>query len=288
LIAEISPSLPAVLADATQIQQVLLNLVSNAAAAIGPKAGRVVVGLSEVLIDAELTERHPNFLPVKAVRLSVRDNGPGIEPTILDRIFEPFFTTKGPGQGTGLGLSVVHGIVRSHEGIIEVHSESSEGTEFEIYLPACTSPVQANSSNSFPEEAAPLVVPTKLKGTILLVDDEGSLLQVTTKILQHHGFEVIPASSPSEALELFQHSAHLIELIITDYAMPGCNGVDFARQIHGLRRSMPIILCSGHGVGIHRERALELGFREFLTKPISMDKLISVVSRLLSNTVKAD
>ena len=281
LVVSIPKNLPIVLADATQIQQVLLNLVSNAAAAIGPKSGRIEVELSEVQTGSELVERHPDFTPGPAVRLSVRDTGPGIEPAVLERIFEPFFTTKGPGQGTGLGLSVVHGIIRSHEGIIDVHSEPGQGTEFEIYLPASGLPLP--SEPSVPHETEALSIPSlhKSSGTILLVDDESALLRVTAKILQLHGYEVLPASSPSEALELFQHSAHVVDLILTDFAMPGCNGVEFGRQILGLRPTIPIVLCSGHGAGMNRERALEIGFSDFLTKPIGMHRLLSVVGHLL-------
>ncbi len=252
-----------VLADPTQIHQVLMNLCTNAAHAMRASGGRlriVIDGASpppEVL--AELTD---GPRPEGFVRLSVSDTGHGIEPSCLNRIFDPFFTTKAPGEGTGLGLSVVYGIVKSLGGAIRVDSTPGRGSTFDIYLPVVVAP-RTNPAG---------VAEAIRRGTerVLFVDDEDHLVDVMGQVLSALGYRVTTVRQGLRALQMFRDNPGDFDLVITDMTMPDMTGADLAREILRLRPDMPVILCTGYSELISEEEALQMGIRRFLMKPLFM------------------
>jgi signal transduction histidine kinase/CheY-like chemotaxis protein len=263
---------PMVMADPTQIHQIITNLCTNAAHAT-EGSGVVEVDLSSVTIDS--SPDYPDLKPGTYVRLSVRDNGHGMDAATLQRIFNPYFTTKEQGKGTGLGLSVVHGIVRRHEGAITVRSEPGKGTEFHIYLPRITGePVDRE------QDTSPLPRGTE---TILFVDDEEQLAELGQATLESLGYKVAAAGNGIEALEIFKKNPDRFHLVITDFTMPKMTGVDLATEVIGLRPCIPVILCTGYSEKITGMRAEELGIREFLMKPVDRRDMANAVRRVLDS-----
>ncbi|MBU1247265.1 MAG: response regulator, partial [Proteobacteria bacterium] len=210
------------------------------------------------------------------VRLSVTDTGPGMEPEVMERIFDPFFTTKRTGEGTGLGLSVVHGIVKNHGGIIEVVSEPGQGTTFHVYLPRVDSELALE-----PLEESVLLPG---QGRVLFVDDELPLAEIGREMLQGFGFEVVVRTSSIEALEAFRFRPGDFDLVVTDHFMPNMNGLDLAREMLDIRPGMPIILCTGFSDALSYKRIRSLGISSMIKKPILKSKLIAAVGRLLEPT----
>jgi PAS domain S-box-containing protein len=268
--------IPPVSADPTLIQQIVLNLATNAAQALGSQSGLLAIELSAFSVSPEFAAAHPGLRPGLHTRLTCHDNGPGIEPDILDRVFEPFFTTKEPGQGTGLGLSVVHGIVRAHDGVITVQSRPGSGTCFDVYLPAAA-PEQPDAS-----EPAVNGVLTPGQERILFVDDEPVLLKASEKLLRQAGYHVTACADPQAAAELFRRSPQDFDLVVTDYSMPKQNGVDLARELFKVRPGIPIIICTGFGAGLTREKGRQLGFAEVLLKPVDFDEFTRALRSALS------
>lgn len=274
--------LPDVLVDPTMIQQVLINLVTNAAQAIGDRPGLVEIHVREHTEDPAPELRHPRAHGHPQVLIQVRDNGCGMDSDLLGRIFEPFFTTKGPGQGTGLGLSVVHGIISAHGGVIRVESSPGKGTTFAILLPAAT-----GSRTATPEPARPSAPLPGGHERILLVDDERSLLAVSEKVLRRVGYQVTACNDSSSALVLFRNTPDDFDLVITDYSMPGQSGTDLAREMFALRPRLPVIVCTGYTTGLTADQALQMGFSEFLHKPLVLDQLCAAIRRVLDNQAPA-
>lgn len=264
-----------VLADPTQIHQVLMNLCTNAAHAMREKGGLLEVTLEEIELRQEATEPHPGLKPGPYVKLSVRDTGHGIPPGILERIFDPFFTTKEKGAGTGLGLAVVHGIVKSLDGAIEVESVMEQGTTFEVLLPtiAGSAPLETEDSPSLP------------RGTeqILVVDDEPLLAQALKQMLERLGYAVECRSNGIEALEAFRHRRETkrFELVVTDLTMPYMTGVELAEELMKLEPDIPILLCTGFSEKMDALMAKSFGIRGFLMKPIPQKELASMVREVL-------
>ncbi|WP_250645564.1 hybrid sensor histidine kinase/response regulator [Salidesulfovibrio onnuriiensis] len=262
-----------IMADATQVHQVLMNLCTNAAHAMREHGGRMAVEIA----DADDSDRAciPEELgrPEWFVRLTVRDTGHGIEPDLLDRIFDPFFTTKGLGEGTGMGLSMVHGIATRHEGHVHVESEPGNGAVFHVYLPRTPSLVK-------PEMASPPPL-VFTRGRILFVDDEKPLVDVGREMLEGFGFEVVTRTSSIEALEAFRHRADDFDLVITDQAMPNMTGMELSREILKIRADQPIILCTGFSEAVSYERIREAGIGDFIMKPILKHELMQSMGRLL-------
>ncbi len=261
--------LPVIHADPTLIQQVIMNLVTNASQAIGNRPGQV-----------DVTVRERPGLGADAppqVMIEIRDNGCGMEPAIVERIFEPFFTTKGPGQGTGLGLSVAHGIISAHGGAIRVESSPGKGSAFTILLPANRK--TGDTARDQPRQ------PGLLRGTerILLVDDEGALLAVSEKILTRAGYRVTACTDATAALELFRRSPSDFDLVITDYSMPKHSGADLAREIFALRPRLPVIVCSGYTTSLTPDQSVAAGFCDYLHKPVAPDQFCLAVRRALDN-----
>lgn len=264
-----------IMADATQIHQILLNLCTNASHAMLDAGGhlRVEVADSSAYDSAILPEDLGR--PEWFVRLSVRDTGHGIEPDLQDRIFDPFFTTKGLGEGTGMGLSMVHGIVVNHGGHVHVESEPKQGTAFHVFLPKTPNLVKPDM------KSAPQLVFTK--GRILFVDDEKALVDVGREMLESCGFDVITRTSSIEALEAFRHRSNDFDLVITDQAMPNMTGMELSREILRLRRGQPIILCTGFSEAVSYDRIREAGIGDFIMKPILKHELMESIGKLLGS-----
>ncbi|MBW2018772.1 MAG: PAS domain S-box protein [Deltaproteobacteria bacterium] len=262
-----------VLADPTQIHQVLMNLCTNAAHAMREKGGVLQIRLADVELDPEDAARHPDMNPGPYLRLTVSDTGHGINRAVIERIFDPYFTTKGPGEGTGLGLAVVHGIVKSHGGAITVHSEPGEGTAFQVFLPGIESRVT-------PEIEAYAPLPTGNE-CVLFVDDEKVLVRIAKEMLERLGYEVIPRTSSIEALESFRERPDHFDLVITDQTMPNMTGTELAKELMRIRPDIPIILCTGFSEVITPEKAMAMGIREFIMKPLMTRDLAESVRRVL-------
>jgi PAS domain S-box-containing protein len=272
--SSIAPGLPTVVADGTQIQQVLLNLGTNAWHALQGGSGRIRIELEPVEVDAVLARKSPDLQPGPYVRLRVRDTGIGMDAAILERIFEPFFTTKAPGQGTGLGLSVVHGIVQSHRGAITVESSPDQGTVFEIYLPA--------SGGTRAPGPSPESRPKRGSGErLLLVDDEVPLLRITTKVLERLGYQVTACVGSSPGLERFLAEPDAFALMLCDLNMPEKSGLELAQECLGVRPSLPVLLTSGVLSEEVRQSALAAGIRGVVKKPASIEELSSAIRRCL-------
>jgi two-component system, cell cycle sensor histidine kinase and response regulator CckA len=260
--------------DATQVHQVLMNLSVNARDAM-PEGGRLSIVAENCLIDANSARIHPDARRGPYVVLSVEDTGTGIAPETLDKIFDPFFTTKETGKGTGLGLSTVIGIVRSHQGFITIYSELGRGTQFKVFLPAQTSPSAGGISNRTSR------LPTGNGETILLVDDEVSILQIGKTILESHGYQILAAVNGSEAVDLYRRHGEKIRLVLTDMAMPVMDGRALVADLRALGASVPVIVMSGF---LPREQA-DQDLREvrgFLSKPYTAETLLTMVHGVLS------
>lgn len=274
LVFEIAPDIPHVLADATQVYQVVANLCTNAWHALEGRPGRVDVRLDAVALDGTAAARIEGLEPGRFVRLTVRDNGKGMDAATLRQIFEPFFTTKAPGTGTGLGLPVVHGIVRAHDGGLVVSSEPGRGTTFEVYFPA----VEGTAAPTVP------VVPEPARGAgqhVLYVDDEEALVFLVTRLLKRVGYRVSAYARSAEALETFRADPQSFDLVVTDLNMPGASGLEVAAEILAIRGDVPVVLCSGHVNDELRNRAAAAGIREVLYKPHSVEDFGTAIGRLL-------
>ncbi len=261
------------LADPTQIHQVLMNLCTNAAHAMDNE-GILEVSLSPVdLNDGDLTDQSiPDLRPGPHLKLSVSDTGAGMDARTMERIFDPYFTTKEVGKGSGLGLAVVNGIVKRHEGAITVRSAPGKGTTFSIYIP------RLETTTAVPVET----LHKTLIGTesILLLDDEKTVVKMGTAILERLGYKVTTETDSLRALEIFSARPDEFDLIITDYTMPNLTGMDLAKEVRRIRRNMPILLCTGFSEKISHDSVKELGM-ELLMKPYGMRQIAEVVRKIL-------
>jgi len=262
------------MADPTQIHQVLMNLCTNAYHAMHEKGGVLGVTLTEVDIDSgDLTsDLDPN--PGPYLKLVVSDTGHGMERLVMERIFDPYFTTKGPAEGIGMGLAVVHGIVRSHGGYITVYSEPGKGTAFHVYLPRIES--GAILSETVSTELTP-----KGKEHILIVDDEEQIVHMVRLLLESIGYHVTARTSSVEALEAFHTQPERFDLVITDQTMPNMTGTELAQKLMGIRSDIPIILFTGFSEVITEEKAKSIGIREYVMKPIVKIEIARTIRRVL-------
>jgi len=281
--ADFAPDLPAVNADSTQIHQIIVNLATNAAHAIGDRPGHIDVRLDAVSVSSEQAASISDLQEGPYVRLFVSDDGCGMDAATRKQMFDPFFTTKPPGQGTGLGLSVVHGIVSSYNGAIKAFSEPGEGTAFHLYFPAVEQVVE--------ESQAPRQE-TQLAGSgrrILYVDDEEALVFLATRKLEHMGYKVSGFTDAENALREFRLRPDDFDLVVTDVSMPGMSGLELARELIAVRANIPIIVTSGYVRPEDEAKAEEIGIREFLLKPVTIDALtrtLGIVCRELVSTVQ--
>lgn len=266
----------AVFADPTQMHQVLMNLCTNAAHSMREKGGVLEVGLRDKVLKEEDIRPSDGLHPGRFVELTVTDTGHGIDPGIIDLIFDPFFTTKELGEGTGLGLSVVHGIVKNHEGTIKVESEVGKGTTFRVYLPAREAGDERKSEEF--DGALP-----RGKERILVVDDEPLLADMVRMLLARLGYDAVARTSGADALETFRHQPEgkSFDLVITDMTMPHLTGKDIARELSTLGAEVPVILMTGFSEKMDAEKAQLLGMRGFLMKPVGLKDLAEQVRRVL-------
>jgi PAS domain S-box-containing protein len=261
-----------VLADPGQIQQVLMNLCTNAADAMRDRGGTLEVNLVSRSISSQDAVNYGSLPPGAYLELSVKDDGEGIHPDIIDRVFDPFFTTKN--NGTGMGLSVVHGIIKNHGGEIAVESDWGRGSIFRVYLPSLEAdprPLDQVLNAELP----------KGRERILFIDDEEILVKLGQVMLSKLGYEVEGECSSFTALEKFKADPERYDLVITDMTMPGMTGVELARELLSIREDLPMILCTGFHDSISPVKAKQLGFREFVLKPILMQQIAGIIRRIL-------
>ncbi len=290
----------AVLADPTRVHQVLMNLCTNAGHAMRETGGTLEVGLGNAVLsssrqaqfrvsNAELHEddghsagRTPHLaigyselIPGEYVKLTVSDSGHGMTPDVLERIFDPFFSTKEPGDGTGMGLSVVHGIVKSHRGTVAVYSEPGKGSTFDVYLP-----VAEHLRDVWERESRQGGIPGGYE-RVLFIDDEPFLVDTGKQILSRLGYEVITRTSGIEALELFRTKPDTFDMVITDQTMPQMTGVELVRELMKIRPQIPVILCTGFSEVITEDKANALGIQESLMKPVVAREIAETVRNVL-------
>ncbi|MGB5986831.1 MAG: ATP-binding protein [Desulfobacterales bacterium] len=267
-----------ILGDHTQIHQVLMNLCANAAHAMQAEGGRLSITLEKIQIDAPRRLGHQEIEPGEWVRLVVGDSGEGISPEVMDRIFDPFFTTKEQGEGTGMGLSVVLGIVTGCGGAIGVESTPGEGSRFEVLFPPALP--------AFEE-----MIPAKpqIRGgseRILVVDDEVALVEMVSDMLARYGYQVEGRTSSLEALELFRSDPQRFDLVITDLTMPNLTGDRLARELTAIR-AVPVILCTGFSVSITPQKARQNGISAVIEKPLPPRQLAEQIRDILDDSAES-
>ena len=269
----------AVMTDPTQIHQLVMNLCTNAAHAMQKTGGVLTINLidDDVVTPLDL-EQHPELSCGNYVKLSVSDTGHGIPSKLIDRIFDPFFSTKEKGEGTGMGLSVVHGIVKQHNGTIQVNSQSDKGTTFEIFLPSL---IGAPKESTDPQGE---VLPVGTEA-ILYIDDEKMIVDIGQSMLESLGYHVVTRTAVREALALIRERPFEFDLVISDFTMPKMTGLHLAQKIFEIRPEMPIIICTGFSEEITEETAANLGIAGFIYKPILMRDMAEKVRNVLDQKV---
>ncbi len=274
----IAPDLGWVLADRTRMHHIIRNLWSNATQAMRNMGGVLDISAQPFDVTHLFASQHPPLEPGSHIQLTVRDTGAGIDPDILPRIFDPFFTTKDVGQGTGMGLAIVHGIIMSHQGAITIESTPGEGSAFTIYLPQVTPPECTTRSGN----------PSVSSGThhqmscVLFVDDEKMLAQAAQKMLQRLGYEADIVTNPQDALARFQAAPERYTLVITDQTMPKMTGIQLARQLRKIRADISIILCTGYSPTLNPTTIQEFGLNGFLMKPFGTCELETTIRQALA------
>ncbi|MBF0530658.1 MAG: response regulator, partial [Deltaproteobacteria bacterium] len=264
-----------VIADPTKIYQVLMNLCTNAAHAMRKEGGVLEVRLETISIRESEIENYLDLRPGFYHRLTVSDTGDGIDKQILERIFEPFFSTKGD-EGTGLGLSVVYGIVKSYNGSIKVSSEINKGSSFQVLLPIS----EKKSSRMIDFSAISLPLGSE---KILFLDDEEAISVMGGDMLKRLGYQVTNLTSSFEALKLFTDDPYQFDLVITDQTMPIITGAELAKEMMRIRPDIPIILCTGFSQQVSSEVAGALGIKRFCMKPLILQELAQTIREILDN-----
>ncbi|MDQ1350245.1 MAG: hypothetical protein QG657_546 [Acidobacteriota bacterium] len=267
--SRIADGLNPIMADPTRLHQLIMNLCTNAGHAMRENGGLLEIILDEMALDADAV-KGKELEPGWYQRLSVSDTGHGMDGETKRRIFDPYFTTKKEGEGTGMGLSVVHGIIKSHKGEITVYSEPGKGTTFHVLLPVTT------ETGEVPGVEAPGPIPRGSE-RILLVDDEWALVELGKQMLERIGYNVVVKSSSIDAFETFRSNPAAFDLIITDQTMPVMTGVQLARQIKNIRPDIPIILCTGFSESVDEETFRSRGIDAFVMKPIAMREIAAVI-----------
>jgi CheY-like chemotaxis protein len=252
-----------------------MNLCANAAHAMQENGGVLEVRLFQVILNADFANKYPDMKQGQYVKMSFKDTGHGIPPEVRDSIFNPYFTTKEKGEGTGLGLAVVHGIVKNFEGEITVDSEPGKGSIFDVYLPVIEDEEQ--------ESIKPIEPLHTGHENVLVVDDEPGIVEMGGRMLESLGYQVTTRTSSIEALELFKHEPGRFELIITDMTMPNMTGDRFSQEVMKIRPDIPIILCTGYSHQISEEKAKKIGIKAFVMKPLVKRELSSIVRQVLES-----
>jgi signal transduction histidine kinase/CheY-like chemotaxis protein len=276
IVHDLDETCGAIIGDATQIHQVVMNLCTNAYQSMQESGGRLEIRLKEVDISYADTIERVGLKPGRHAELTVRDEGQGMDPAVMDRIFEPYYTTKAPGKGTGLGLSVIHGIVKNHGGDITVTSTPGSGSTFSVYLPIIDE-IQIETKTVASGKVA--------EGSehILLVDDEEQIIAMERQILERLGYQVTSSTDSNKALEVFAQHPDDFDLVITDMTMPRLTGDRLAQKLIDIKPSIPVILCTGFNESITEERALSMGIQKFVMKPVVKNDLASTIRSVLDN-----
>ncbi|MEN8143302.1 MAG: ATP-binding protein, partial [Thermodesulfobacteriota bacterium] len=269
---EIDPDCGKILADPTNLHQIMVNLCTNALHAIENEKGEILIKLARQLLTAEEIGGQISVQPGAFVVLTVSDTGCGMDEATVKRIFEPYFTTKGHGRGTGMGLSVVHGIMQSYGGMIKVASEPGKGTSFNLYFPANEDNIVITEGPAGATESLP-----RGDERIMVVDDEEAILKMLQIFLGSLDYQVITKVSGIEALETFQENPESFDLILTDQTMPIMTGLDLSKEMMEIRPDIPIILCSGYSSVVTEEVAKEIGIKRFAKKPVDVKALAVMV-----------
>ena len=265
--ASFSPETPSAHVDGSQIHQVIMNLVTNAAHAIGANSGAIKISTDAADVGADFA-RSLGLTPGRHAHIVISDTGCGMSKATLARIFDPFFTTKPAGQGTGLGLSVVHGIVKAHRGAISVYSEPGKGSVFHVYLPADA------SGDAQPKTTVARPVAARGSGQrVLYIDDDTAIVFLTARILERLGYKVTGCDNPLQGVDMFREAPNSFDVVVTDLSMPQMSGFDVARALQAIRLDIPILMTSGYVRGEDRERASAAGIRDVILKPDTVDEL---------------
>ena len=271
---QVAPNLPMALADAAQVRQVLVNLITNAVQAMQDRPGHITITAEPAAADAAKATGAPGGSPGGYVRIAVRDTGHGMDAATMARMYEPFYSTRTTGQGAGLGLSVAHGILTAHNGYITAESTPGQGSTFTFYIPAL-----AETSESATATAA--AGPEPAKPRILYVDDDTSILFLVRRMLERRGFVVLCHSDQQAALRALRADPEGFALALTDYNMPGMSGIEVARAMRAIRPGLPIALISGFITDELRASAAELGVHDLIYKPNTVDELAEAIERLV-------
>lgn len=273
IIQQVEDDTETILADPTQIHQILMNLCTNAFHVMELSGGTLTISLKSTELSSEDLQQHPIMNHGRFVIITVGDTGPGIAPEVRERIFDPYFTTKEVGKGTGMGLAIVHGIVKSYDGFITVESELGEGTRFHIHLPA----VEQTAPSLEVEEHTV----TGGNERILLVDDEEIVADMSRSMLEHLGYKVTVFTNSVEAFSVFQQAPLLFDVVITDQTMPAMTGFELAQRMLTIRPDMPIIICTGYSKTLSEEKAQALGIRGFAMKPLAIKDISTLIRKVL-------
>lgn len=273
----IDPNTGTILADPSQISQVIVNLFTNSYQAMKKEGGILSISLDNVDLDSKYLEKNPHLRQGKYVRIIISDTGVGIEKSIIDRIFDPFFTTRKVGEGTGLGLSVVHGIIMSHGGKITVSSELGKGTTMIIYLPQVMGKrdIEIKTSTGISKETE------KDTYTILYIDDEPEIAIMVKKMLEMFNYEIFIKNDSTAALEFFKQDPDKFDLIITDQTMPYMTGLQLAKKVLEVRKDMSLIIVTGFSEDISKENYREFGFKDYIAKPFVINDIKTAIERVL-------
>jgi signal transduction histidine kinase/CheY-like chemotaxis protein len=270
-----------VIGDATQIHQVIMNLCTNAYQAMQTCGGKLEVSSGEVEISYADTVEKVGLKTGRHLCLKVKDEGCGMEPAVLDRIFEPYYTTKEHGKGTGLGLAVIHGIVKNHGGDITVTSTPGRGSTFKVYLPLA-------DEIDIEAETVSLTKPAEGKERILLIDDEEQIINMEQQMLERLGYKVTASTDSKAALDVFARHPDDFDLVITDMTMPHMTGDRLARKMLDIKPQIPVILCTGFNEAISEEKALSMGIQKFVMKPVVKNELASTIRAVLEAPASLD
>jgi PAS domain S-box-containing protein len=275
---DVESSKGVILADLTQINQVLLNLCTNSAQAMGDKGGILKIALTDLNFDSDNITLYPDLTPGPYVKMTVKDTGIGIDSDHIEKIFDPYFTTKEAGKGTGMGLAVAYGIIKSHGGSIKVYSKKDQGATFEVFLPIVDSEVKSENHKS----------ETLLEGNenVLFIDDEDPIVNLVKQMLERLGYQVVAANSPVEAFERFKEDPDKFDIVISDMTMPALTGVMLAQKIFSIRPDIPFILCTGYNESVSEETAKNIGIKKFLMKPLEIKILSEAIRSSLENSTK--
>ncbi len=276
IVVDIDSASSVIFADPNQINQIVMNLCTNAFHAMEKNGGRLNISLKETKLTREDLVEEPDVKAGTFLQFSVSDTGSGISPEIKGKVFDPFFTTKETGKGTGMGLSIIHGIVKSLGGFVSLYSQVGQGTTFHVFFPVIEKGVQFNSLKNI--EPAPTG-----KERILFIDDEEVLAQMGKDMLERLGYRVTVRKCSLEALETFQNQPDKFDLVITDQTMPGMAGIDLARRMLQIRPDIPIILCTGYSSVVSEEKAKFIGIREFALKPLSKKNIAELIRKVLGD-----